>query len=113
MCNVHILHKEIIASKLCSALGSRAPGDSDIFAYGVIIPNFTNSILALEFQILRLCGYTGTGENLIAVSNSCTIVYGYTILENIIISNNSILINETERTYYIIIAQFCFWMDVC
>lgn len=50
---------------------------------------------------------------LITVSYSCTIVYGYTVLENVVVSDDGILINIAERANDIVVLKLCFWMDVC
>lgn len=50
---------------------------------------------------------------LITVSYSCTIVYGYTVLENVVVSDDGILINIAERANDIVVTKLCFWMDVC
>jgi hypothetical protein len=62
----------------------------------------------LEFQVLRLGGDTGTGKYLVAITQARSEMQGDTIQQTVIITYHHILVNDTERTDYIIVAQDSF-----
>jgi hypothetical protein len=62
----------------------------------------------LEFQVLRLGADAGTGEYLVAITQACPEMQGDTIQQAVVITYHHILVNDTERTDYIIVAQDSF-----
>ena len=52
----------------------------NVLAYAVVVADFACCLFALELQVLRFGAYAGTRKKLVAVSYSCSCVYGDTII---------------------------------
>ena len=111
--NVHVLHQQVTVAYNGLALRGGASADGDVLADGVVVANFTGGILALELQVLGLGGYAGTGEELVAVANACTIVDGDIIQELIVITNDNVLVDDAEGTDDVAVAELCLGVNHC
>lgn len=111
MSNVHILHQEVVATHYRGAFGERSTRNGDIFAHRVVVANLANRLLAVEFQVLRLGRYACAGKELIAISNTCTLMNGDTIEQMIVVSEHRIAVYIAKRTYHIIVSQLGFGVN--
>ena len=108
MGDMHVFHQQVVVAHNCCAFGSRSTGDGDVFSDRIVVTDFTNRVLASEFQVLRLGGDACARQNLIPVANARTIIDGNTVLEMIVVANNRVSVDETERANHIIFSKFRF-----
>ena len=111
--HVHVLHQQVPATDNRLAFGSRTTTDGHILADGVVVTNLTGGFLTLELQILRLRGDAGTRKELVVTADTGTIMNGYVVEELIIVTNDHVLVNDTEGANYIAITEFSLGIDNC
>ena len=109
---MHVLHQKVVATYERYTFGCCATGYGYILADAVIIAYLTGRNLTFEFQILWLGGNAGTGKYLISIANPRPNIDCYTVLKHIIITDNGISINVTERADNIVVSKFCLGMNV-
>ena len=110
---MHVLHQQIAVTHHGLTFRGGTTADGDILADGVVVANLTGSLLALEFQVLRLRRDTGSWEELIAVADTCAEMDRDIVEETVVVANDHILVDHTERTDDITVAQLCLWVYNC
>ena len=94
--DVHILHEQIVAAHNGSSLGSCTARDSYILTDRVVVADLASGDLALELQVLWLCGKAGACQHLVAVSDACALINSDAVLEHVVIADNDIAVDVAE-----------------
>ena len=113
MGNVHVLHQEVVVAYNRLALGSRASRDRYILADTVVVTNEALGVLTFKLQVLRLRGEAGTGKHLVVVAYPCTVVDGDAVVQYVVVAENGVLVDKTERTNNVVVAEFCIRINEC
>lgn len=111
--DVYPLHEQVAAAYHCLVLGSGTTVYGDILAEGVVVSNFRSCLLAMELQVLWNGSYDGTGEEFVTISYSCTVKYGDTVHQYVIVADYYILVDIAERANLTILSDLCFGVDEC
>ena len=109
--DVHILHQQVAVTYYRLTLRSSTATDGDVLANRIVIANFASGFLALELQILRLCRNRSTWENLVVVAQTGSKVERHAIQQLIVVANNHVFVNHTERADDIVVTQLGFWVN--
>ena len=109
--DVHILHQQVAVTYYRLTLRSSTATDGDVLANRIVIANFASGFLALELQILRLCRNRCTWENLVVVAQTGSKVERHAIQQLIVVANNHVFVNHTERADDIVVTQLGFWVN--
>ena len=109
--DMHVLHQEVSVTHDCLSLRGSTTADGNVLADGIVIANFTGSLLTLELQVLWLCGDAGAWEELIIVADTRSEVNCHAIQQSVVVTDDDILVNHAERTNDVSIAEFCLGVD--
>ena len=94
--DVHVLHEQVVVAHDGGSLGSCTARDSYVLTDGVVVADLASGDLALELQVLRLCGKTGACQHLVAVSDACALINSDAILEHVVIADNDVAVDIAE-----------------
>ena len=111
--DVHVLHEQIVAAHDGCSLRSRTTRDGDVLANGVVVANLAGGDFALELQVLRFCRNACAREYFVPVTDSRTLIDGDAILKHVVVADDDIAVDVTERADDVVVAELCLGMDEC
>ena len=111
--DVHILHQQVAVAHDGLALRGGTTADGDILADGVVVANLAGGLFALELQILWFRRDAGTRENFVVIAQTGAEVERHAVQQLVVVANNHVLVNHTERPDDIVVTEFCLGIDNC
>ena len=113
VCNMGILHDEVVATHNGLALAGSTTMDSHILTYSVVVANLHNGILAFELQVLRNGTNHRTREEGVAIAQASARKQRHTVHQHVVIAHCHILVDKTERTNLTVLTNLCLGVDKC
>ena len=102
--HMHVLHQQVTVANHRLALGSGSAANGYILADRIVVAYLAGSLFTLELQVLGLGGDGRAWEELVIVTDSCTIMYGDVIEQLVVVANDYVFVDDTERTNHVTVA---------
>ena len=112
MSHMYTFHEQIVAAHHSLSLSCRTTVDGHILTYLIVVAHFSCSILSSELEILRNGTDDGSGEDDVSISYACSIEYGHTVHQRIVVTYDHALVYVAEGTYLAIFAYHSLWMYI-